>query len=325
MKEGSAGKWLQDAKGNVNGIDVVLFKNSGEKEGDIHIGAVALAMNVAGTDLEEMYRLTRSIQEKAKQLSANGSALTPDSAVMKDFMGIFDLFNAYGFNFTVKDVAVNEAGEEPFSIKNFSWGMALDKQQSGAWGADIRMGFSDLNAPAQAGMPPQLIPDAFNFNLKLNNFPPEMMKLAIESGDDPQKQAQLPGMLLQKMQEYKTAVSLKDTLLSFPDYSLTLDANANVDMQSPFMSAGEADLSIVNLPKLMELAKQMGAPEDVNKMISAVALASVRTETNGQVKDAYHLQWGANGKILLNGKDASALMQPQADNSGQSAAGSGSK
>ncbi len=326
MKGKKASAWKQDVKASVSGIDMAIFKDSGEKEGDVHIGSIALNGAVAGKDLDEALRIGKSMQKQAEKAAANNSTLEADAAFMKELMGMFDLFTAYNFDFAIKDVAVNEAGEAPFSIKDFSWGMVLDKQQSGAWSADIKLGFSELNAPAQPGMPPQLVPDAFHFNLRVDNFPPEMMSLAMQAGEDPQKQAQLPGMLLQKMQEYKTGVSLKDTMLNFPDYSLALDANAGIDMQSPFMTAGEANLSVVNLPKLMELAKQMGAPEDVNKMISAVALASVRTETNGQVKDAYHLQWGADGKILLNGKDASALMQPPADDSAnQPATGTGSK
>ncbi len=300
-------KWQQTGFGSISNLSVEGYDSPKRKAIEMHLGGVSFDVAVGGRDIARMVEITQRIDASTENLMASGPE--PDSkammAMFDDVKALFDLIDNSGFNLELKDLSVEPNGGGATQLAGMKVAGKMSFTDKGS-DMHLNMGFHGLKTVDQQ-LPPQLVPDRFNFDLDLKNLP-KYMEVFMDAAKGSVTEDELPNLLLGKLMQAQSRVALHDLSLHFPDFSIALKLDAKVDGASPYFSVGQADLNIINLPKMVELSKQMGASEGVSKMIVSVALASVRTETDGKVVDRFHLTWGQDGKVLLNGKDATTLI-----------------
>jgi len=305
-------KWQQSIESYLTNFQLEVFNRKQKREALFKLDAININASVSGRDFERIIALRKELQEKSLDLTGDLSLeqnKTLMKSVQKQGLELFSLLDFYDTSAVLKGLsAIGPEGEGELSLKEISLSFSAGAKEKDNGELKIHLIGSQISASGIPGMPPGVVPDNFEFNLSVENFPSGISNIIREMSENPGKEEQIARRFGESLQKNKSKIVLNKAALSFTDYAMTMNANAIANVKSPFLSTGEASMSLLNFPLIIEKAKQFGTPMQVNMMLSAVAMASVRSEENGKTKDQFDLIWTADGKVLLNGKDAMALM-----------------
>jgi hypothetical protein len=90
-----------------------------------------------------------------------------------------------------------------------------------------------------------------------------------------------------------------------------MNAHAEVKPESAMGGIGNLSLKIENMQTLIDIT---GAAQDqsIAPVLAMITAFSQRTEQDGKTLDSFDLAFTAEGKLMLNGKDITALVMPGA-------------
>jgi hypothetical protein len=151
--------------------------------------------------------------------------------------------------------------------------------------------------------------------MALSDIPGQMMHRFIEIGmaseqlseaeKDDYFQQQLLGLLMGSQLKF----DIIDTFVAAESARFDLNAHTEINPQSAMGGVGSLSLKIENMQTLIDIT---GAAQDqsIAPMLAMITAFSDRTEQNGKTIDNFDLEFTAEGKLFLNGKDITAMVMP---------------
>ncbi len=305
-------KWQQSMEGYLTNFHLEAFDRKEKRQMLFKLDDININASISGRDFERIISLRKKLQENSLALNDD---LSPEQSnklvktLQENTFELFSLLDFYETSAVLKGLSVVGSKDEgEFSLKEINFGLSAGAKEKDKGELIINFLASQINASGVPGMPPGMLPDNIELNLSVENFPSGISNTIREMNENPGNEEQIARQFGELLHKNKSNIALNKVAISFADYAVSMNANAIANINSPFFSTGEASLSVSNFPLIIEKIKQFGAPKEVNMMLSAIAMLSVRTEKNGKTTDLFDLVWTEDGKALLNGKDATALM-----------------
>jgi hypothetical protein len=265
---------------------------------------------------KEYFKLINIGNEMQSLIEAHAGQDQPPAEFF-DFLGnIFGLFGDYSTQLTATNLDVQQQGMPIAKIERIAMGgsMAEAENETSRMGYHIELdGFDTQMAP----LPPNVLPHQARFEMALQNIPAQIMQRFIEIGmaserlseeeKDTYFQQQFLGLLMSSNLQF----DIIDTFVAAPDARFDMNAHAEVKPESAMGAIGNLALKIENMQTLIDItgAAQQQSVAPVLAMITAF---SERTEQDGKTTDSFDLAFTADGKLMLNGKDITAMVMPGA-------------
>ena len=303
-------KWQQSIEAYLTNFQLEAFNRKGNREVLLKLNEISMNGSITGHDFERVISLRKELQKNSllinedltdKQLKAILSTLES-----KGFE-LFSLLDFYNTSAALKGFSVTSE-EGDMSVKEIKMGLSAGAKAKDKGEFNLYFTGSELDVVNMPDIPPGFAPKNIEFNLSVENFPSGIGNYIREMIDNPGKEEEIAFRFGQLLQTNNSKIILNKAAIIFNNYAMDMKANALANLNSPFLSSGEARLSILNFPAIIEKVKQLGAPLEVDVLLASIAMASVRTEQNGTSTDQFDLVWTADGKVLLNGKDAMPLL-----------------
>ena len=303
-------QWQQNMESILTNLYFEISDKQGKQQLLFKLDDFNLKASVSGSNFERLAELRKQMQENLLVIAAEENSQNAKKMMKKVQLQGIELFNLLDISdtsATLKGLSF-ASPDGNMSLKEIGFGLMAGSQAHNKGELKIHLISSELKTSGAAEIPPGMLPNNIEFNLSIENFPSGVVNLISEISDNPGKKEEISRRFIESMQQSKTNMLINKVAIDFDDYALDMAANALVNIKSPFFTTGEANMSIVNFPMIIDKVKQFGAPAEINMMLSAMSLVSIRSEENGKVTDQFDFIWAEDGKLLLNGKDAMMLL-----------------
>ncbi len=163
--------------------------------------------------------------------------------------------------------------------------------------------------------PLELLPQRARLELVLKNIPPKLLNRILSIGvasedieDEEAREAYIGQQFLSLFMDSNLNLRIKNSRLEAPEARIELEAAAQVDPQTAFGASGQLLLRVQGLDRMMAATQDL-EDEGAGQFLSMLLVMSQRSQhADGTVVDSFELKVSADGQLLLNGKDISALL-----------------
>jgi hypothetical protein len=344
MVKNADGTWSGPDSVSLNGLSFA----SADQKGSVSIGSIAANSVTDQLDMTQLQALQKKVEDAISSAMVDG-AKQSDPAVVKSMVDEMlndksTLMNGFSSALEASDVRASFTSEKApadaskpaetktstFGLAKLGYGLSIKdiKKEKGSIGFKVMMdGLNISDAPTDiAGM----IPTSSNIDITLDSLP--MQKLSqtftslIRSSMDAALEAQgaASGPAKQKAQndimmaiatlpqtvtEAGSSVSVRNTHVTAPDISGTLDGSFTMKQGKMTLAFGGLDELIAKLQAATSSAKD---PSKVAQMVQSLTMLQMSGQNqpgaDGKSKRVYVFELTADGKFLMNGADMSAMM-----------------
>lgn len=290
------------------GLQGIAF--GGPEGQSLNIAAIRAEGELSGSDFAQFMALAESLQEllSPEQLEATND----DPSAMLSALGeLYNFLTAFEASLTVSDVSVGQGDMSLGALTALSLGSEFSRGESGS-AFSYSIAFEGLETPV-APLPPDILPNAMRLEIGLENIPSGLIEKLIEVAaaseelSPAEQQAIMGGEVLGMVMSSELGAYVSDTFIAAPQSRVDLDLSAQVSEASPFSAIGELNLQIVGLDTAVQMAGLDQDP-DIAPMLAMLTAFSNRSEENDQVIDRFALEVTSEGKLMLNGKDMTAML-----------------
>ncbi len=307
LKESGKNLWSGPSKFNIKGLSL-----SSEKQGNfMSIGNAMIAIAVDNFDA------LKSKELRNKILSAAESS---EARMPSDFWT--DMMASYGDSMkmqgSLENLRFKKPGSEDKDVNlekigfNYTMSGMNNDTLDQSLGLTFRGDKSKINKNS-------IFPTVIDANISIENLPFAKL-LDIGKSALPQDGAnsnapqiavlQAMMTLPQMLAEAGTVLNIKDTQYGNDEYNFEIDGLLTANKNSMLGTTGNVDIVIEgmdNIVSALESQKTDTNQEKINQSIKMIQAARLISEQKGD-KNIYGIQITEEAKILINGKDASALM-----------------
>ena len=285
-------------------LDELQFSMEGQT---VTLAAIESTATANGTGYTRLRALSEEIQQLGEQTTETG---VPPMALFEAVKEMFDLFGHYALSLEAREFQVT-AGDQPLAqIQRFELGSALREGENGA-SLGFSTGISGVTTPLSP-LPPGLTPHAARFELSLDNIPPnlldEVLRIGMASDElpGPEQEAFWQQQLLQLLMGSGFQLRIVDTYVAADDSRADLSLRAAVAPESMFGGTGELTLQVTGMQKLIDVTG-VAQDQSIAPVLAMLTALSDRTEQDGTTVDTFDLRVTPDGKLMLNGKDVTAM------------------
>ncbi len=311
---GGNGGWSQVVTLALKGFEVHLLDGSGGVDTDIRIAALRLEAAAEGRDRERMVALAHALEDLERRMEAAQDPQARqalEGQVGRTVGDLIALLDGYRVNLALDDNSFLVEGEQ-FRFGALALAFGLGKSGDGHAEMTALWKLKEAHLPPSAEIPEQFQPVSFALDLKLAGLPEMLFELVRQALAQEEPDPELLGQMQQALLAGKPHAEVRELALRLAGYGAHMAGTVRLDPQSPWMTTGDLQLEVFDLPGLMKTLGSQPQDEELKQILAKLALVSVRKEEGGKTVDHYHLQWGRDGRILLNGKDATVLFaEPQ--------------
>jgi hypothetical protein len=265
---------------------------------------------------QEYFKLINIGNEIQGMIEASAGQDQPPPEFFKFLGDIFDLFGDYSVNLTASNLDIQQQGMPIAKIERLDVGgsLAAADNETSRMAYHIQLdGFDSQMAP----LPPNVLPHQARFEMALQNIPAQIMQRFIEIGmaseklSEEEKDAYFQQQFLGLLMSSNLQFNILDTFVAAPDARFDMNAHAEVKPESAMGGIGNLSLKIENMQTLIDIT---GAAQDqsIAPVLAMITAFSQRTEQDGKTLDSFDLAFTAEGKLMLNGKDITAMVMPGA-------------
>jgi len=279
----------------------------------LDLGMLSADFSVSGTDYQRFMSFTEELQNlfSAEQMAQMESDPAAGQQVLSTLVELYGFFQGLEGNFTLSDFAVAQGDTALGAFESLSFGIDFNTADTGA-SLGYSIDLQGLETP-MAPVPPGLLPDALRVEVGLDNIPQSLLDrlgellTEIEGMPPEQQGAMISQELMGLVMQSDLGAYIRETYVAAPDARMDLNLEARVATASPFGAVGDLELVIVGLDQAVA---QMGLDQnpEVAPALAMLTAFSNRTEQDSQVVDTFALQVTEDGKLMLNGKDVSAML-----------------
>ncbi|MFO1350289.1 MAG: hypothetical protein U1F68_06255 [Gammaproteobacteria bacterium] len=277
------------------------------------VGAISGEVHTDGRNYSKMVNFGKDL---AKMIAANADKKEPPPELFKMFGELYGAFARYSSNINATDVVIG-AGDKPLArIAKLNIANGFDEGDGSGSQANYIVGLDGIQTGAPI-LPPNLTPNAARFEIGVTNLPPELMSKIITIGmegekiqDPAEKDAYFNQQFLALLQGSKAGLYIKDSFVGAPAARVDLNLNAKVNPESAMGGTGDLKLRLEGLQTVVDTLG-LNQNEGVAPVVAMITAFSARTDENGKTVDSFDLQFTADGKLMLNGKDVTAMFMPK--------------
>ncbi len=283
----------------------------------------------SGNEWDTLMTLSEELRDPAVAKAMADAQSAGDTAVMAEMMGrygeLMALITQVGGSIKLDQIQVGGAEAPMLSANYLAITGGLEDDQSASSAINYAIDYNGLNAPA-APLPPGMLPTEGRLDIRVSELPAnllgQMMGFAqqmammeaqqAESPDAGPSSSDMAGLMV--MQMFATApirVEIVDSRLIAEQARVDLTMDMRRDMTSPLQAVGTFEGTITGLPNVVASMGEAATQEGPAQAIAMLQMFSERTEENGQTVDRYAVQITPDGKLMLNGKDMTAMVMPQ--------------
>jgi hypothetical protein len=292
-------------------------------ETDIRLSQLSSGTQLAGKEYPQLRELLARLNELAEQAEALDMTAEAPDAALESVIPLFEtlsemskLIDHYRGSLAGRELTMHEAKDSLGGLDQFTIHSSADNR-----GELPELGFSlsmdGARSPTQT-WPPELLPRSAHFELRLRHIPEDLFNRILHIGLDSEGvhsdlqalywQQQLLGVLMESALELR----IPDTFIATDLSRTDLDLRAAVAPDTLFGGVGELNLYITNMEALIE-ATGAGQNPTIAPMLAMITAFSERRQgEDGQTVDAFELAVTEQGRLMLNNKDITALLMPQA-------------
>ncbi len=331
----------ENAEQLLSGDAVVSLKNfliqDEQNEVDVKIGDVSVKAgmkNFKPLTMDEYKEKSLAMVDKMNAM--NEQAM---SAGEFDFLALQEMLNAafemsqfegMDIVYTVKDINMTstnpDADMKSFNLGSAFMGFGLDNLATNEGEFGMKFGYADVAMdPVKPGYD-GIIPQGLNINVKATKLPmPAMWELGMNTAkgvaENPDM-AQMAGMgLLMKLpmmlSQAGSQVVIENNYLKGDDYNIALNGNATADMNAIYSAVAEFKGQFSGLDELLAKVQANANNPELTTGFEFMSMAQqlemmksfgkAETGANGKSLYTYDIKVTADGQLLLNGQDMSAM------------------
>lgn len=291
-------------------LDLALEKFSvAASDGVLEIADLGLQAETGGADYAAMLRQI----ERYQALSAEDLG-DPESFAklgIEYLRSLFDSEFRYRGVVTAGNAGFSRDGESQGRVGGIEFGTeAAVESEQGRFGYHISV--TEIDVPATP-LPPQLRPREARFSVEVGGISKALVDQAIEMAEQTAEMEEAEAQMVMQLQLPALLLSSPLQLAFVNNYAqaeaagVTFDAKLATRAGSALGLVGDLELVVRGLPLLLETAGMDASQPGLAQMLATFVAFSERSEVDGEVVDTFRLQLSEDGKVLLNGKDISAL------------------
>ncbi|GEM_PF-4088266 len=310
----SKGPWKQDVRIQAKWLrlDNPKAKNPNAA---LRLDRAGLVLSARGQDLVGLSEVTRRL----KSLSESEDLESPETTkkIVAAFKEMLRRFDGYDLAMDLHglDLEDPDTGHSRLGRLRFAQSIASGEDKPGR--LRMQLGFEDLETGKQGPIPADLTPTGLNLDLSLVNLPPHFGEWLLDlgqeaaAGGDADQEDRLQQQILARIMRSGIGLVLRDTRVQFPDSLLKLNLDARIDPKAVFQSVGGFEFEAVNLDRLIQAARTLGAVDQgADQVLALFSALAARHKEGDRVIDRLQARVDAQGRIWVNGKDVTALFIP---------------
>ena len=295
--------WSGPTKFNIKDLKI-----SGDKPNDsLSVNNVQIEASVEGFNAKKQ-------QELVSKLQSEDGNIKSDSIILA-FLETAG--QGSDFKMSINGVKAQSPKTGNVSIDTLFMNSGFSQAEKGKINTNIEFGYNGLGTTSQTSMTPKQV----KFDLALKNLPIEdIIQQAItlyEPGnrEGAQRVAALQMMMTvpQMLSKSDMAILIKDTNLISDSYQVKVAADFAANPNSPLGFAGALNMNFDGLDETLNKLKEasvMASEEEKQKLFRSVGIFSMVQQKCPKSGSTYQCELSLtnDGKLLLNGEDASPLL-----------------
>lgn len=234
--------------------------------------------------------------------------------------------DAFSVKMSMTDInihGVNAQTQAPEGSKlsSFGFGFSMEGFRQGSVKTGLQLKYDGLEIQDQANADKDIIPQAVNLDLNINNLPVaqliELGKTTVQQSSDPNSMAGMQAMMTLPKLLTDAGTNVTHTLdVTAPVYKASGNGVVNADMKAVNGFTADQSLTLDGLDKLIEIvtaeSNKPGNPEaeSLKKLLGSLAMLQMVGQKAADNPDrrTYKMVVDQQGKSTLNGTDMSAIM-----------------
>ncbi len=306
-KSSPDGRWSQEM--SLSGADLQAVEGEGDGAEAVTLERFSVSGSMAGRDRARFLRLAERISDLGSRLERAGeepARAELERELARATLELLPLVEGYQARMTLTGASIRR-GDERMALGGMELGLGFRRTDGKQSELSLTTRLSGIRLPPSAGVPETYQPVGFGIDLKLAGLPEELLdlvRLAVEQGELTDEQA---GRAQAALLASGARAEIRAVDLELADFALQLAGTVRLDAQSPWMTTGALDITLVNLPALQRMVREMEASEELLRTLTRLSLVSERRKEGDRILDHYRLRWGRDGTFLLNGRDATLL------------------
>lgn len=308
---GDSGEWQSEQE-----LALAALQVSAEGT-ELKLGQLAGAFTMDGSDFEQMQNLAEKmqqlVQENADKLSQDDPEAT--AAMLQSVGDIYATFTGFDSSLIAENLQITQGGQALGGADRLEMGAHYTVEGEAA-NAGYAIEYAGLQT-AMAPLPPNLMPSEARIAIDVVNLPPNMFQQFVAMGLESEKLAEeeQEAFWNQKMMELfmgnQIGLEITDTYVAAQDARVDLGLEAYANPESALGGTGAFLLKITGMQTVIDTLG-LANDENVAPVLAMLTAFSNRTEAEGKVVDTFDLKLSADGKLLLNSKDVTAMFMPGA-------------
>jgi hypothetical protein len=303
---------------------------------NMQLGELSVVMNLH----EYSFEALEQYEDVMSAIGAEDGHINTEGASYEHVVGLYntlikgvaDIMDGFDMGVKVENFAMNvhdENGEQRIALDTAGIGLGMKGFRSGKVGMNIGAHFNGVSMTPRNEQIGSFAPKNLNIDLALNELPfDEIVKVGGQSLEMALAQPEMGNMVglqaLMSMPQLLTTagtnLEITDTHMGNDEYHVSLGGQLTADMSSVNGAVGKIRLAIRGLDRMLELAQKRISDPDIDdatkeQLKQTIAGSSLvlmmgkeEIDENGENIRVYNLESTKEGKMLLNGIDASALM-----------------
>ena len=262
-----------------------------------------------GSEYSQLIALSGTLQN---QLEDTAKGNQDSAAVIKDMGDFLSLFGNYSTTLNAYGLVMRTGEDVLAKIDRFNFANGLQQNtEQETTKFDYRIALDGIDSGLGV-LPNEILPQQLRLEMVVDNIPARLAERLAEIGLSNADSDELPRQLMIELMSSKLQLDIIDTYIASLATRADIDAHAEVNPQSSLGATANILLRIEGLPTLIELSGLSQVP-GVAPMLVMLGAFSIRTEENGQTIDSFDLSLTEEGRLMLNGKDVTAMFMPGAD------------
>ncbi len=333
LSENENGKFSGPTHLALKGLDI----KSPEGSGHVKLGEAKFSFSIKNFTLDTLQEYSMKFKKHADTFQLLNALEQPDADIeninsdnVVDM--ILDLYNfdmdGFNFEYSIKDLKITPDDNGEFNTLGLglaSIGFGLDGLNSEKGSLHIKTGYSAINIEPSNPEYSDILPQNINFDIKAQNIPytvlSELGTNSIKSIAKNPDMATMAGMgILMKLpailSQSDTQIIIEDNGIKNEIYELTLDGNIVTDLTAMMSVSAKFTAMFKGLDKLLSISKERSnaenensaAFEELSKILEKMkTIGKSETAANGKSAYSFEFETTPEGKMLLNGQDASTI------------------
>lgn len=291
-------------------VSNILLSGEGNS---VSLDDISGQFSMSGRNYSRLINIGEEIQTMVE--SSIGADEPP--AELFDFIGeIFALFDGYSFDLSAQNLDVSSGGMPIGTASRIGLSSDLAAAENNTSRFTYKMDMSGFDTQ-MAPLPPNVLPRETKLEIALSQIPDQVIKRFIEIGmgseklAEEEKDAYFQQQFMALIMSSALQFDIIDSFIAAEATRLDLSAHAEVNQQSAVGGTGSVSLKVENMQTLIDITGAAQQPS-IAPVLAMITAFSDRTEQDGKTVDNFDLEFTAEGKLMLNGKDITGMIMPGA-------------